>query len=141
MFAKRRSLAQQRYAQFVAEGIKTDSPWSGLKGQVFLGDEQFVTRMQKLIRIGKEDVQIPLAQRRPQPPISGRDRETRAGQKCHHRCGTHDGGLLLPANRRLLRRTLYDSGQDCSGRRVMSAWTKCYDARLDPADQCFHSHS
>lgn len=67
MFAKQRSLAQQRYAQFVAEGIKADSPWSGLKGQVFLGDEQFVTRMQKLIQTGKEDVQIPLAQRRPQP--------------------------------------------------------------------------
>lgn len=67
MFAKRRSLAQQRYAQFVAEGIKADSLWRSLKGQIFLGDERFVTRMQKLIQTGKEDVQIPLAQRRPQP--------------------------------------------------------------------------
>lgn len=41
-FAKRRSLAQRRYAQFVAEGIKAASPWLNLKGQVFLGDEQFV---------------------------------------------------------------------------------------------------
>ena len=31
-FAKRRSLAQQRYAQFVAEGIKAASPWQGIKG-------------------------------------------------------------------------------------------------------------
>ena len=68
MFAKRRSLAQQRYAQFVAEGIKAGSPWGNLKGQAFLGDEQFVTRMQKHIQTGKEDVQIPLAQRRPLPP-------------------------------------------------------------------------
>ncbi len=68
MFAKRRSLAQQRYAQFVAEGINANSPWSNLKGQVFLGDEQFVTRMQKYIQNGKDDVQIPIAQRRPQPP-------------------------------------------------------------------------
>jgi REP element-mobilizing transposase RayT len=45
-FAKRRSLAQQRYAQFVVEGIKAVSPWSNLKGQVFLGDEQFVRHMQ-----------------------------------------------------------------------------------------------
>lgn len=68
MFAKRRSLAQQRYAQFVDEGIKADSPWANLKGQVFLGDEQFVNRMQANIQTGKDDVQIPLAQRRPQPP-------------------------------------------------------------------------
>ncbi len=67
-FAKRRSLAQQRYAQFVAEGIKAASPWSNLKGQVFLGDEQFVQRMQAHLLSGKDDVQIPLAQRRPPPP-------------------------------------------------------------------------
>lgn len=67
-FAKGRSLAQQRYAQFVAEGIKAASPWSSLKGQVFLGDEQFVHRMQAQLQSGKDDVQIPLAQRRPPPP-------------------------------------------------------------------------
>jgi len=67
-FAQRRSLARQRYAQFVAEGIKSESPWTSLKGQVFLGDEQFVQRMQSLIDTGKDDVQIPLAQRRPLPP-------------------------------------------------------------------------
>jgi putative transposase len=68
VFAKRRSLAQQRYAQFVIEGIKAASPWDNLKGQVFLGDEQFVNRMQAHIQSGKDDVQIPLAQRRPKPP-------------------------------------------------------------------------
>jgi REP element-mobilizing transposase RayT len=67
-FAKRRSLAQQRYEQFVAEGIKSESPWVNIKGQVFLGDEQFVQRMQSLIQTGNDDVQIPLAQRRPPPP-------------------------------------------------------------------------
>jgi hypothetical protein len=67
-FAKRRSLAQQRYAQFVAEGNKAASPWSNLKGQVFLGDEQFMQRMQSHLLSGKDDVQIPLAQRRPPPP-------------------------------------------------------------------------
>ncbi|MHB1246512.1 MAG: REP-associated tyrosine transposase [Sulfuriferula sp.] len=68
-FAKRRSLAQQRYVQFVAEGIKVASPWLNLKGQVFLGDEQFVQRMQAHLQSGKDDVQIPLAQRRPPPPL------------------------------------------------------------------------
>jgi len=67
-FAKRRSLARERYAQFVAEGIKAASPWSHLKGQVFLGDEQFVQRMQAHHSSGKDDVQIPRVQRRPPPP-------------------------------------------------------------------------
>lgn len=66
-FAKRRSLAQQRYAEFVAEGIQSDSPWLELKGQVFLGDAQFVQRMQSRIQAGKDDVQIPIAQRHPPP--------------------------------------------------------------------------
>lgn len=64
-FAKRRSLAQERYAQFVSAGMKEKSPWDNLKGQVFLGDEQFVERMQAHLASGKDDVQIPWAQRRP----------------------------------------------------------------------------
>ena len=44
------------------------SPWGNLKGQKFLGDEQFVNRMQAHIQSSKDDVQIPLAQRRPMPP-------------------------------------------------------------------------
>lgn len=65
-FAKRRSLAQQRYAQFVSEGIRADSPWQNLKGQVFLGDDRFVQQMQaKIESRQRNDVQIPAAQRRP----------------------------------------------------------------------------
>jgi putative transposase len=69
LFAKRRSLAQQHYVQLVSEGIQADSPWQNLKGQVFLGDEQFVQQMQAKIEAGqRNDVQIPVAQRRPRPP-------------------------------------------------------------------------
>ncbi|MBI3344623.1 MAG: transposase [Gammaproteobacteria bacterium] len=67
-FAKRRSLARERYVQFVAEGIKAASPWANLKGQVYLGDEQFVQRVQAHLQAGKDDVQIPRAQRRPPSP-------------------------------------------------------------------------
>jgi len=67
-FAKRRSLAQERYAQFVAEGVNAKSPWDDLKGQVFLGDEGFVKRMQEHLQAGNDDVQIPRAQRRPLAP-------------------------------------------------------------------------
>jgi hypothetical protein len=67
-FAKRRSLAQQRYTQFVSEGIKADPPWQHLKGQVFLGDGAFVQRMQaKIENRQRNDVQIPVAQRRSRP--------------------------------------------------------------------------
>lgn len=76
-FAERRSLAQQRYAQFVVEGIKAASPWSNLKGQVYLGNEQFVQRMQAHIQLSADDVQIPIAQRRPPPPTMS-DIEKRA---------------------------------------------------------------
>ncbi len=67
-FAKRRSLAQQRYGLFVAEGINADSPWASLKCQVYLGDDQFVQRTQTHIQTVKDDVQIPFIQRRPPPP-------------------------------------------------------------------------
>ena len=67
-FAKRRSLAQQRYAQFVSEGIQAESPWQNLKGQVFLGDDQFVQQMQaRIADQQRNDVQIPIAQRRAKP--------------------------------------------------------------------------
>ena len=68
-FAKRRTIAQARYARFVAEGIKAPSPWQDLKGQVFLGDERFVQNMQALAdRRQRRDVQIPKAHRRPAAP-------------------------------------------------------------------------
>ncbi len=80
-FSGQRGLAQTRYAQFVAEGIKAVSPWLGLKGQVFLGDEQFVQRMQACMRAdARDDVQIPVEQRRPPPaslPEIERDAESR----------------------------------------------------------------
>jgi len=68
-FAKRRSVAQSRYAQFVSEGIKAASPWQQLRGQVFLGNEQFVEKMQaRLRKPQRQDVQVPIAHRRPPPP-------------------------------------------------------------------------
>ncbi len=92
-FAKRRSLAQQRYAQFVAEGIKAASPWSGLKGQIYLGDEKFVQRMQAHIQTAKDDVQVPLAQRRPPAPslaaIAKRVRDRDAAIKAAHATGAY----------------------------------------------------
>jgi putative transposase len=64
-FAQRRSTAQVRYAQFVAEGMNAPSPWIEVKGQVFLGSDDFVEKMQKqMAKHLRGDVQIPVAQRR-----------------------------------------------------------------------------
>jgi putative transposase len=93
LFAKRRSLAQERYAQFVREGIKTRSPWDDLKGQVFLGDEGFVKRMQAHLQAGEDDVQIPLAQRRPLAPtlakIELRETDRNAAIRAAHATGAY----------------------------------------------------
>jgi REP element-mobilizing transposase RayT len=68
-FAKRRAVAQARYARFVADGIKAPSPWQDLKGQVFLGDARFVEKMQaRMDKQQRADVQIPIAHRRPPAP-------------------------------------------------------------------------
>ena len=67
-FGKQRRPAQGRYAKFVTEGIRAPSPWQQLKGQVFLGDERFIERMQKRVSgQQRQDVQIPLAHRRAPP--------------------------------------------------------------------------
>lgn len=67
-FAEQRGLAQTRYAKFVAEGVKAESPWLNLKGQIYLGDEQFVQRTQACMQAdNRDDIQIPATQRRPLP--------------------------------------------------------------------------
>ncbi|MGK0399836.1 MAG: putative transposase, partial [Gammaproteobacteria bacterium] len=48
-FGKRRSSAVEKYKVFVAEGKGQISPWSLLKKQIFLGDENFVEEMEAKI--------------------------------------------------------------------------------------------
>ena len=70
-FARSRALARERYARFVAQGVKAESPWDNLKGQIYLGDEHFVERMQRKLDAQTDDINIPLAQRRrPAPSLA-----------------------------------------------------------------------
>ena len=71
-FGEGRALARRRYARFVAEGIGADSLWKGLRGQIYLGDEDFVRRMQaKLGPKAGDDINVPRAQRRgPAPALA-----------------------------------------------------------------------
>jgi REP element-mobilizing transposase RayT len=64
-FSPRRARAKVKYSEFVRDGIKQTGPWGGLKGQIYLGDEQFVTRMQRHVADKTDIGEIPRAQRRP----------------------------------------------------------------------------
>ncbi len=66
-FGRAKPQAIEAYKQFVLEGAGQPSPWKGIKNQVFLGDEKFVTSMQSKIS-GDDDLsEIPASQRRPAP--------------------------------------------------------------------------
>jgi putative transposase len=67
-FGKRRAEARQRYSRFVAEGISMGSIWESLRQQIYLGDEKFVTRMQRKVRVEGDELSIPRAQRRKPAP-------------------------------------------------------------------------
>ena len=66
-FAKRKSVAIEKYKQFVAQGTGQLSPWVMLRKQMYLGSDQFVEEMQALIDGDKELSEIPSSQRRPAP--------------------------------------------------------------------------
>jgi putative transposase len=56
--------AQAAYRRFVGEGIGQTSPWERLRGQIWLGGEDFLERMEKLAR-GRPAANVPRAQQRP----------------------------------------------------------------------------
>ncbi len=67
-FAQYRAAAQARHAQFVREGINAPSPWLHLRNQVFLGDDDFVSKTQSQMAAHQHDavqIPIPIAQRCP----------------------------------------------------------------------------
>ena len=64
-FGTQRQRAINKYIEFVREGIKRESVWQDLRGQVYLGGEKFVTKMQKLSEKKADFSEIPRAQRRP----------------------------------------------------------------------------
>ena len=66
-FAKRKSIAEEKYRQFVSEGNNQPSPWEFLRNQVFLGSEDYVKRLQSSIEADKDLSEIPISQKRPMP--------------------------------------------------------------------------
>ncbi|MCW8935561.1 MAG: transposase [Gammaproteobacteria bacterium] len=64
-FSKQRARAITKYIEFVHDGIELPSPWLMLKGQIYLGDEKFMARMQQHAENEIGQAEIPRAQRRP----------------------------------------------------------------------------
>lgn len=62
-FAKTRKVAQEKYKEFVQAGLDGDTPWNNLVGQMLLGDEDFIGRMEALLDDKDKIQEIPKAQR------------------------------------------------------------------------------
>lgn len=65
VFAKRKSLASQRYREFVSQRKNQPKPWGALKNQIFLGNDDFVDEMQCKVLPDKDLNEIVLSQKRP----------------------------------------------------------------------------
>jgi len=63
-FGKRRATAIRDYIQFVHEGARLPSVWGQLRGQIYLGSEKFVAKMQVQIEQKPALEEIPRVQRR-----------------------------------------------------------------------------
>ena len=67
-FGRQKVRAMKKYRQFVMEGLQQKPDiWSELKGQIYLGDDTFVSNMQKKIGKDQIDLNIPQKQMRPIP--------------------------------------------------------------------------
>lgn len=64
LFAPEPTAARHAYRSFVQAGIGQPSPWSQVKGQIFLGSVAFLQRMESLIQ-GQGVANVPAAQTRP----------------------------------------------------------------------------
>jgi len=70
-FGREQKAASRQYQAFVHSGIKAESPLKAIKGQLFLGQENFIDEIKHLIR-GKENLkEIPRKQRYvTRPPLN-----------------------------------------------------------------------
>lgn len=57
------------YERFVHQGLGQGSPWAKLRGQIWLGNEAFLQRMERLVQ-GKPVANVPRSQHRPARPTA-----------------------------------------------------------------------
>ena len=65
-FGRCKQQARENFQRFVLEGVELNVEiWSGLKAQIYLGEEDFVSTMQRKIATKENDWSIPKKQKRP----------------------------------------------------------------------------
>jgi len=69
LFSVQADVALEQYRRFVADGAAA-KPWRELRGQVFLGSEDFLSRNEAMLSEEMLDASIPLTQRHPARPTS-----------------------------------------------------------------------
>ena len=81
-FAQTRGMAVVGYVDFVREGVGKPGLWESLQGQIFLGSEAFIERMQEMTADRSSVAEIPRVQRRPlaRPLAEYRDTIADAGE-------------------------------------------------------------
>ena len=83
-FGGRKRVAREKYRRFVMEGIDKESPWETLKGQIFLGTDEFIKQLSGLLDEKESIKEVPRVQRYvARPPLrelfkgkNGKDRTT-----------------------------------------------------------------
>ena len=79
-FGGSKQRAKKRYRQFVLDGIGQNIEiWSELKNQIYLGNEDFVSKMQGKLEKDRDVRDIPKKQRRFSRQIAIRDKTTICG--------------------------------------------------------------
>ena len=62
-FGNKRATAIIKYKRFVSEGKNTEYPWDALRGQVFLGNDNFIEKFKKVLKEKEIVKEVPKAQR------------------------------------------------------------------------------
>ena len=76
-FSQQRKTAIRKYEEFVLAGLKNGPIWGQLINQIYLGDAEFIGKMQAHLTEQQEDIQIPKIQRRAKPrPLAEYERQT-----------------------------------------------------------------
>jgi REP element-mobilizing transposase RayT len=63
LFSSNKREAQKRYRTFVSEGIQQGPPWDELRGQILLGEEDFISKFKDHLTDKEKIREIPRAQR------------------------------------------------------------------------------
>ncbi len=70
-FGGRKRMAMEKYKRFVMARIAKESPWETLKGQIFLGTEEFIKQLSGLLDEKEGIKEVPRAQRYVARPALG----------------------------------------------------------------------